>query len=32
MSSTSPAEFATFMAAETEKFGKVVRSVGVKAQ
>jgi len=32
MSSTSPAEFAAFMAAETEKFGKVVRAVGAKAQ
>ncbi len=32
LSSASPAEFAQFMTAETEKFGKVVRSVGAKAE
>jgi tripartite-type tricarboxylate transporter receptor subunit TctC len=29
---TTPAEFATFIASETERFGKVVRAVGVKAE
>ncbi len=28
----TPAEFAAFIAAETEKFGKVVRTVGVKGE
>ena len=32
LSSASPAEFAAFMATETEKFGKVVRAVGAKAK
>jgi tripartite-type tricarboxylate transporter receptor subunit TctC len=29
---TTPAEFATFIASETERFGKVVRAVGVKPE
>jgi tripartite-type tricarboxylate transporter receptor subunit TctC len=29
---TAPAEFATFIASETERFGKVVRAVGVKPE
>ena len=29
---TTPAEFAAFIASETERFGKVVRAVGVKAE
>ena len=29
---TTPAEFAAFMASETERFGKVVRAVGAKAE
>ena len=29
---TTPAEFATFIASETERFGKVVRAVGAKAE
>jgi tripartite-type tricarboxylate transporter receptor subunit TctC len=32
LSSASPAEFAAFMTTETEKFGKVVRAVGAKAE
>jgi tripartite-type tricarboxylate transporter receptor subunit TctC len=32
MSSASPEEFAAFMVTETEKFGKVVRAVGAKAE
>ena len=32
LSSASPAEFAAFMVAETEKFGKVVRAVGAKGE
>ena len=32
LASASPAEFAAFMVAETEKFGKVVRAVGAKAK
>jgi tripartite-type tricarboxylate transporter receptor subunit TctC len=29
---TTPAEFAAFIASETERFGKVVRAVGAKAE
>jgi tripartite-type tricarboxylate transporter receptor subunit TctC len=29
--STTPAEFATFIASETERFGKIVKAVGAKA-
>jgi tripartite-type tricarboxylate transporter receptor subunit TctC len=28
----TPAEFAAFIASETERFGKVVKAVGVKAE
>jgi len=29
---TTPAEFAAFIASETERFGKVVRAVGAKVE